>query len=620
MNRLLIDIAAGAALLMIPSVALVGKPVWDTGVINFAICSTMALAYLSTTLLSTIWKSANAGWRLALALAPLPPIYLGLLLLPSPNYSRSLLLVSTAMYVFLQGIRSFPFLKHRIVTVAALVVVTIAFAANPGGGQARSVSSIINASHHNVEISEFDVGSLTGVRSSVSGGGIAFDKVSQEYLLVRPHGEIYRFRFGADDKRLALDDTGLRVPINYELFAADNMGKASADTFRVADVLILGGGADRRILVSHHYWRSDQSCFVVRLSQHATPESTKGESTSASDEGWTTLFESKPCLPIGLSRGATFAGKQIGGNIELAPTGKILFTVGDHQFDGWYRARNLVEEMTSEYGKVISIDPSTGDYEIFTTGHRNPQGLVVTNSGGIWATEHGPQGGDELNQLNAGQNYGYPFHSLGTEYGGVNWPPGNQTDNDSAIEVSPVYAWIPSIGISDLVEINGSDFPRWKGDLLIAALRDKAIWRVRTQEDRVLFAERIPVGRRVRDIVAANGGIVLWTDASTIMRISPLDDLDDGATLFTIRCGGCHDDYEDRIGPTLRGFRSRPVRSSSAYAYSPALRAIGGYWTESRLDDFLRAPNEFAPGTEMAGQGVEDAEERRKIIQYLSRL
>jgi len=426
---------------------------------------------------------------------------------------------------FLQGIRSSPFLKYRIVMVAAFVVGAVAFTERhsvPGGEQARSASSILNASHHTVEISEFDVGSLTGVRSSASGGGISFNRVTQEYLLVRPHGEIYRFRFGADGNRIELDDTGLRVPINYELFAADNMGKASADAFRVADVLILGGGADRRILVSHHYWRSDQSCFVVRFSQHAMPKSTKSESTSASDEGWTTLFETEPCLPIGFSRGAVFAGVQIGGNLELAPTGRILFTVGDHQFDGWYRARNLVEDMTSEYSKVISIDPSTGDYEIFTTGLRNPQGLVVTNGGEILATEHGPEGGDELNRLNAGRNYGYPFHSLGTEYGGVTWPPANHTDNDTAIKVSPVYAWIPSIGISDLVEVNGTDFPRWKGDLLIAALRDNAIWRVRTHEDRLFFAERIPVGRRVRDIVAADGGIVLWTDASMVMRISPV--------------------------------------------------------------------------------------------------
>ncbi|MEQ9567243.1 MAG: PQQ-dependent sugar dehydrogenase, partial [Pseudomonadales bacterium] len=376
-----------------------------------------------------------------------------------------------------------PFWQHPNCKVAAFVLAPAILAAVlllleghlvHGGERSQSASSIISTSHHIVEIAEFDIGSLTGARSSASGGGIAFDRATGEYLLVRPNGEIYRFRFASDGKHLELADTGMQVPINHESFAADNIGIASGDAFRVADVLILGDDADRRILVSHHYWLSDQSCFVVRLSQHAFPQMTRSERISESQDAWTTLFESTPCLPVGLNRGTAFAGVQIGGNLELAPTGRILFAVGDHQFDGWYRARNLVEDMTSEYGKVISIDPSSGDYEIFTTGHRNPQGLVVTESGQIWETEHGPQGGDELNLLSAGRNYGYPFHSLGTEYGGVTWPPGNQTDLDTAIKVSPVYAWIPSIGISDLIEINGSDFPRWRGNLLVAALRDKA--------------------------------------------------------------------------------------------------------------------------------------------------
>lgn len=520
-----------------------------------------------------------------------------------------------------------PNWKHRFARMAAFVLAPAIFASFlllfeghfvHGGERQMSASSILATSHHIVEISEFDIGPLAATGSSATGGGIAFDRASGEYLLVRPHGGIYRFRFGVDGKHLQLDDTGLQVPINYESFAADNIDIASGDAFRVADVLILGDGADRRILVSHHYWQSDQSCFVVRLSQHAFAQSPEHDNTSESDDGWSTLFESRPCLPVGLNRGTAFAGVQIGGNLELAPTGRILFSIGDHQFDGWYREPNLVEDMTSDYGKVVSIDPSSGDYEIFTTGHRNPQGLVVTESGQVWETEHGPQGGDELNLLSPGKNYGYPFHSLGTEYGGVTWPPGAQTDRDTAIKVSPIYAWIPSIGISDLVEINGSDFPSWRGDLLVAALRDKAIWRVRTQENRVLFAERIPVGQRVRDIIVADGGVVLWTDASTIMRISPQYDLDDGATLFVAKCGGCHDDEEDRIGPTLRGFRSQPpLHASPTYAYSPALRTLVGDWTESRLDSFLRAPDEFAPGTKMAGQAVVDAEERRKIIQYI---
>jgi cytochrome c2 len=307
---------------------------------------------------------------------------------------------------------------------------------------------------------------------------------------------------------------------------------------------------------------------------------------------------------------------QIGGNLESFPDGRILLTVGDHQFDGWYRSTNLITDMSAHYGKTVLLDAATGDTEIYTVGHRNPQGLVVDLAGRVWSTEHGPQGGDELNLLQAGRNYGYPFHTYGTEYGSAIWPPQASLSAEPDYE-KPTFAWVPSIGISDLVEVNDSAFSRWQNDLLISSLRARRLWRVRMDEGRVVYAEPIDVGERIRDIAAGKGEFVLWTDSNTIVRVRSLDTLDDGSALFAVRCGGCHDDSEHRIGPALRGFLVREIGSAEGYVYSSSLRSLSGQWTDELLDAFIADPATAVPGNKMVFAGIDDAEERRKIVEYL---
>src|SRR5262249_55450968 len=141
-----------------------------------------------------------------------------------------------------------------------------------------------------------------------------------------------------------------------------------------------------------------------------------------SEPDWHTVFESRPCLPLAVERGGSFAGEQIGGNLEALASGQLLLALGDHQFDGWYKTRELIQDPDADYGKTLLIDPQTGARTIFSVGHRNPEGLVVARDGRIWETEHGPQGGDELNLLVAGGNYGWPYRTFGTDYGSVDWP------------------------------------------------------------------------------------------------------------------------------------------------------------------------------------------------------
>jgi glucose/arabinose dehydrogenase len=384
--------------------------------------------------------------------------------------------------------------------------------------------------------------------------------------------------------------------------------------FRVADVVARREGGATRIYVSHHYWKREQKCFVARVSTTTLPAASADP--GAAGARWETVFETEPCLPVAPARGEAFAGQQIGGNLEFLGDNKLLLTVGDHQFDGWYRPTNYVQDPHAHYGKTVLIDIRTRSWSIFTTGHRNSQGLTIDSQGRIWSTEHGPQGGDELNLLREGGNYGYPMHTYGTEYGSTVWPPAEGARDDPSL-IRPVFAWVPSIAPTDLVEVTDPAFHRWKGDLLIATLRGHAIWRVRVEGQRVVYAERIPMGQRIRDIVAGKGEFVLLTDGNNIIRIRPNEGVDQGAVLFTLHCGGCHDDQEHRIGPLLKNVVGKEVASGMGYDYSPALKGAGGRWTEERLHRFLADPQSYVPGTSMETEGIRDATARQRIIDYI---
>jgi cytochrome c2 len=273
----------------------------------------------------------------------------------------------------------------------------------------------------------------------------------------------------------------------------------------------------------------------------------------------------------------------------------------------------------SDYGKILVLDRATWRSEVFTTGHRNPEGLLV-EGGGIWSTEHGPHGGDELNLVVRGSDYGWPSVSYGTDYGHKSLALG-AVPGDHEGFAQPVYSWTPSIGVSSFIRVDGELFPLWRGDFLVGALsglgNGEAIFRVRLREGRVVTAERIPVGVRVRDLVQLPGGgpVVLWDGAGTIRLLRPADHVF-GA------CSGCHGirNAQHAIGPDLYGVVGSPVARHADYGYSAAMLEHGGRWTPERLDRFLANPRGEVPGTSMDHEGIASAAVRADVIRFLSEI
>lgn len=177
--------------------------------------------------------------------------------------------------------------------------------------------------------------------------------------------------------------------------------------------------------------------------------------------------------------------------------------------------------MEQHFGKLLRIHTDTGAAEIIARGLRNAQGLARDGDGNLWETEHGPQGGDELNLLEPHANYGWPRVSFGVGYGRrTHRRPAERLGRHDGF-ARPVFAWVPSIGISSMVVNDERFFPLWGDDLLIGSLRQRSLYRVRRHGGRVSYVERIDVGLRIRDIAQlADGRIALLSTDGRVLFLS----------------------------------------------------------------------------------------------------
>lgn len=240
-----------------------------------------------------------------------------------------------------------------------------------------------------------------------------------------------------------------------------------------------------------------------------------------------TRFEEVATLFVAEPRAAT--GLHFGCRLVFGPDGMIYMGLGDR--GRMERAQDLADHngsllrLTPE-GRAPADNPFVGRAdarpEIWSWGHRNIQGLAVRpGTGQIWLHEHGPQGGDEVNLIRRGANYGWPRATHGEHYGGGQISPYTSLPGME----DPVHVWTPSIAPSGLAFYEGDAFPGWRGDMLIGALRGRMLVRLSLAGDRVVAEERIPTyGERIRDVrVGPDGRVYLLTDSprGAIWRLDP---------------------------------------------------------------------------------------------------
>lgn len=206
----------------------------------------------------------------------------------------------------------------------------------------------------------------------------------------------------------------------------------------------------------------------------------------------------------------------------------LLITTGDG-----FEHREQAQSRVSELGKVLRINDdgspaglldSEGEPgRIWTLGHRNPQGLAVDpNTGGIYLHEHGPRGGDELNLLEGGKNYGWPAVTHGVDYSGAYVSP----FKSAPAFKDPLWTWVPSIAPSGMAWYDGSSFPAWRDSLFIGALVDQEVRRLEMHNGKVVKEEALfkELDSRIRDIRVFGDDIYLLTDSeqgALIQVLSP---------------------------------------------------------------------------------------------------
>jgi glucose/arabinose dehydrogenase len=222
-----------------------------------------------------------------------------------------------------------------------------------------------------------------------------------------------------------------------------------------------------------------------------------------------------PSSPLGKILRLTLDGKPAPGNPEAGKTGSPTLDIINPP-------RNTEVAKTAPVQYTYTFPgPNLTPSETWTTGHRTPYGLAFAPDGRLWELEHGPRGGDELNLIEPGKNYGWPLVSYGTDYDGTPIP---SPDTRSDL-TKPVIYWTPVIAPGNLTFYSGALFPQWRGSALIGGLATKTLSRITFDgQGGATAAERWDVGHQIRDVaVAPDGAVWLIENANPggLFRVTP---------------------------------------------------------------------------------------------------
>lgn len=394
-----------------------------------------------------------------------------------------------------------------------------------GGGMASPVEKVASSGvgSFSVETEWLEMSgkkyNITGkVNLHARGGGLT--KINGKIIGVDSKGGFFNYNYGGE-----INEIDINIDMNYGRFVNyvrdKNLPSGSKQWFRVLDIASNSVGGDVKIYLFHHYWKSGIKGKVVRVSVlnlESIEEVIEGKSVDG--DGWRVIYESSPPIYFGDPPYRPMISNHTGGRVYVKNRGTLLASLGDYHMNGVdHEGSPVSQDDTSSYGKILEIDVESGRSNVLAKGVRNPQGLHIDGEGKIWETEHGPYGGDELNLIEKGKNYGWPYVTYGRSEGGE-WPHKVRTHNEY---VRPRYIFEPRTGISNLIEV--SERPaQWDGDLLVSSLAGQKLFRIRIRGNRVIHVEPVEVGERIRDLVQTeDGSFVLFADNARFIELWPAD-------------------------------------------------------------------------------------------------
>lgn len=291
-------------------------------------------------------------------------------------------------------------------------------------------------------------------------------------------------------------------------------GQIAAPLAGVPEVTSGGQGGLLDVALDEHFAANRRLYFCFSESGKGGNSTALAEATLSPDEraieNVRILFSQRPKMRSNLHFGC-----------RIVLDGEHIFlSTGER-----YKAREQAQALDNHLGKIIRIkrdgsvpadNPFVGRAdalpEIWSYGHRNIQGMAIDTRGQLWAHEHGAKGGDEINRIAPGKNYGWPLVSYGTDYDGS--PIGTGKSAQSGLE-APLYYWNPSIAPSGMVFMAENPYGAdWEGNLIIGALKFQYVARIVLNDGRIVREEKMPIGERVRDVrQAPDGSLYVITDA-----------------------------------------------------------------------------------------------------------
>lgn len=392
---------------------------------------------------------------------------------------------------------------------------------------------------------------------------------------------------------------------------------------RIHDLLIKEVNGKIQLLISHEKYHPNVSKNSLNISYVEL-----GNNFNSTKGPWMSVHEgSKLKYP-------DYAYSSGGGQLADYDDDSFLVANGDYNLDGWMNEVGSIppsQDMSLSLGKIIKINFLTSAEQIISYGHRNPQGLSVSKKGRILQAEHGPNGGDEINVIDTNNllNYGWPYQSLGIQYLDFSAPVSGVPGSHLGYNL-PLFSFVPSIGISEITEIEEFD-ERWNGDILAASLKSRSLYRLRLEGNKVLYSEPIWVGQRIRDVKQSGSKIFLWLDNQKLRVYSTkLDFLNSSGrhanqtelnTLLS-NCLQCHQftpSNPNHPAPTLSGLYDRKIASDEGYKfYSNTLKASNTNWTSDTLKSFIMNPQNKFPGSSMPASSKRYTEsELNQIVELL---
>jgi len=306
-----------------------------------------------------------------------------------------------------------------------------------------------------------------------------------------------------------------------------NEGKISPAIAGVPKVFASGQGGLHDVILDRDYADNHTIYFC-----YAEPAGGGGRTALARarllDEGMSRLDDVAVILH---QEGPLSSGNHFGCRIVQTPDNNLFLTLGDH-----FTTRNQAQNLANHLGKIVRIrpdgsvppdNPFVGKQgakpEIWSFGHRNPQGLALHPvTGKLWEHEHGPRGGDEVNIIEKGKNYGWPVIGYGIDYNGAKI---HESTHKEGME-QPIWYWVPSIAPSGMAFYSANLFPSWRGNLFVGALAGQMLVRLELDGEKVRKEERLlqQLPERIRDVrQGPDGALWLATDSSggRILRLRP---------------------------------------------------------------------------------------------------